>query len=132
MGGSGYEGLGFAIPINTAKEITENLIEYKYVKGRPLLGITVDTRFTEEYARQYGFPTGVLVADVHPLSGAYKAGIKIGDVITKIDQVAIKNREELDENKNRFKPGETIKLEVFRDNTYKTFEVTMSEDTGNK
>lgn len=131
MGGSGYEGLGFAIPINKAKEVTDSLMEFKYVKGRPLLGITPDTTFTEAIAKQYNVPAGVLVADVHPLSGAYKAGIKIGDIITKIDGKAIKNRTELDEIKNKYKPGETVSLEIYRDGQTKTLEVILSEDTGN-
>lgn len=131
MGGEGYEGLGFAIPINKAKEVTDSLIEYKYVKGRPLLGITPDTRFNEALAKQYNVPTGVMVADVHPLSGAYKAGIKIGDIITKIDGTAIKNRTELDDVKNKKKPGDTVNLEIYRDGKTKTVEVLLVEDTGN-
>lgn len=131
MGGEGYEGLGFAIPINKAKEITDSLMEYKYVKGRPLLGITPDTRFNETLAKQYNVPAGVLVAEIHPLSGAYKAGVQVGDIITKIDGKAVKDRTELDEVKNKHKPGDTIPIEIYRDGQTKTLNVTLSEDTGN-
>jgi len=130
LGGEGYEGLGFAIPINKAKEVTDSLIEYKYVKGRPLLGITVDTRFTEDYAKQYKVPAGVLVAEVHPLSGAYKAGVQVGDIITKVDGTAVKSKTELDNIKNKKKPGDKISVELYRDGKTKTVEVTLSEDTG--
>lgn len=131
MGGEGFEGLGFAIPINKAKEVTDSLMEFKYVKGRPLLGITPDTRFTESVAKQYKVPPGVLVADVHPLSGAYKAGIQAGDIITKIDGKEVKNRTELDEIKNKFKPGETVPLQIYRDGKTLNVQVMLIEDTGN-
>lgn len=130
LGGEGYEGLGFAIPINKAKEVTDSLIAYKYVKGRPLLGISVDTRFTEAYAKQYNVPAGVLVAEVHPLSGAYKAGIQVGDIITKVDGAAVKSKDELDNIKNKKKPGDTISVELYRDGKTKTAQVVLSEDTG--
>lgn len=131
MGGQDYEGLGFAIPINKAKEVVDNLIEYKYVKGRPLLGITPDTRFNENIAKQYNVPAGVMVSDVHPLSGAYKAGIEQGDIITKIDGKPVKDRTELDEIKNKHKPGDTIPIEIYRDGQTKTLQVKLIEDTGN-
>lgn len=130
MGGQDYEGLGFAIPMNKAKEIVDNLVQYKYVKGRPLLGITPDTRFNESVAKQYNVPAGVLVSDVHPLSGAYKAGIQQGDIITKIDGKPVVNRTELDEIKNKHKPGDTIPIEIYRDGKTLTVQVKLIEDTG--
>ena len=68
-----YEGLGFAIPINTAKEIIDDLIVEGYVRGRPKLGVYFDPRLTEERAEQLGVPMGFLVYEVEPLSGAYNA-----------------------------------------------------------
>jgi serine protease Do len=73
IGANGYEGLGFAIPINKAKEVTDSLMQYKYVKGRALLGIEADGSFTEDVAKQYDVPVGVLVKNVTPFSGAYKS-----------------------------------------------------------
>jgi len=61
IGGQGYEGLGFAIPVNKAKEITDSLIQYKYVRGRPSLGIQINSGYTKEIADRYGLPEGVLV-----------------------------------------------------------------------
>lgn len=131
IGGQGYEGLGFAIPVNKAKEVTDSLMEFKYVKGRPLLGFTPDTRFNEAVAKQYNVPAGVLVADVPPVSGAYKAGLRIGDIITKIDGKAVKDRTELDTVKNTHKPGDTVAVEIYRDGQTKTLNITLTEDTGN-
>jgi len=126
----GFEGLGFAIPINTVKEITDSLMEYTYVKGRPFLGISPDTSFDEEAAKYYNVPAGLLVREVIPFSGAYKAGIQVGDIITKFDGKAVKTLDELNGIKNTHKPGDTVKVEIYRDGETKTLDVTLTEDKG--
>lgn len=130
ISGDGFEGLGFAIPVNKAKEITDNLIEFKYVKGRPSIGISINQSFNEQIAQRYNVPAGVLVEDVMPLSGAYNAGLKRGDIITKVDGKAIKTFSELNELKNKHKVGETIKLEAYRDGETLTMDVVLGEDKG--
>lgn len=126
----GYESLGFAIPINTVKEITDNLIEYKYVIGRPYLGIYIENGYTEEVAKRNGMPAGIFVADVEPLSGAYKAGIKRMDVITKFNDVPVKTFSELEEEKNKHKPGDVVTIEIYREGKTLTVEVELGEDKG--
>lgn len=130
MGGSGFEGLGFAIPVNKAKEITDNLIEFKYVKGRPFIGISADPRFNEEVAQRYDVPNGVLVADVSPLSGAYKAGIQVGDIITKFNGQKVNSLDELNKFKNTLKPGDKVKVELYREDRTITADLVLSEDKG--
>lgn len=134
---TGYEGLGFAIPINTAKEIADNLISDGYVKGRPQLGVNIDPRYTEDIASKNNAPMGLLVADVIPLSGAYNAGVKTGDIITEFNGVAIKSFNELENQKNKFKAGDTINLKIYRISSmepikgeYLTLNVTLGEDKG--
>ena len=128
IGGDGYEGLGFAIPINKAKEITDSLIEYKYVKGRPFLGITSDPRLDEAMSKRYNVPMGILVAEVHPFSGAYKAEIKPNDIITKFNGTEVKTLEKLNELKNKFKPGDVVKMEVYRDGETLVKDVELGEE----
>lgn len=130
ISGDGFEGLGFAIPVNEAKKITDDLIEFKYVKGRPSIGISINRSFNEQIAKRYNVPAGVLVEDVLPFSGAYNAGVKRGDIITKVNGISIKTFSELEELKNQHKVGDTIKLEVFRDGTSLTLEVVLGEDMG--
>ena len=132
MGGNGFEGLGFAIPINKAKEITDSLIQYKYVKGRPNIGITIDNRFTNQIADENNVPHGVLVQSVAPLSGAYKAGIKEGDIITKFDGQKIESFNDLTDLKNKHKPGDVVKVELYRDDKTLTVDLTLSEDKTGK
>jgi Trypsin-like serine proteases, typically periplasmic, contain C-terminal PDZ domain len=127
---TGFEGLGFAIPINHAKEISQSLIDYKYVKGRPYLGVQVDNRFTADIAKANNVPAGVLVYDVTPLSAAYKAGIQKDDIITKFDGVKVTQYSDLENQKNKHKPGDVVEVEVYRynDKTTKTLKVTLDED----
>lgn len=134
----GYEGLGFAIPANIAREVADSLIESGYVKGRPQIGVSIDTRFTEEIARRNGVPFGVLVRDVSPLSAAYRAGIRAGDIITKFNGVPVTSFNELENEKNKYKAGDTVEIEIYRmpekgkpsEGTYKTVEITLDEDKG--
>ncbi|HHV98095.1 MAG TPA: PDZ domain-containing protein [Clostridiaceae bacterium] len=123
-----FEGLGFAIPINIVKEIVNDLMEYNYVKGRPFLGISSDPSYDEAAAKYYNAPVGILVAQVIPFSGAYKAGIQRGDIITKFDGKAVKTVAELNELKNKHKPGDTVKVEIYRDGETLTLDVTLTEE----
>lgn len=126
----GFEGLGFAIPINDAKAIFEDLIEYNYVRGRPFLGISPDSRFTKDVADRNRVPEGVLVYEVVPLSGAYKAGVKVGDIITEFDGMRIKNYNELVDAITAHKPGDTVELKIYRNGETITLQATLEEDKG--
>lgn len=128
---SGFEGLGFAIPSNEAKDIADKLIDHGYVTGRPLLGISPDTRYTEQVAKANNMPAGVYVKEVDLMSGAQKAGIKAGDIITKIDGKAVKNRDELDKIKNTHKVGDKVVLEIYRDGKTITLNVILTENKSN-
>ena len=125
---TGYEGLGFAIPINKANEIATSLIDYKYVKGRPYLGVSIDQRFNEEVAKQYNVPNGVLVYEVLPLSSAYKAGVQAGDIITKFDGKIVAVFLDLENQKNTHKPGDTVSIEVYRDGKTLTLTAILDEE----
>jgi len=127
----GYEGIGFAIPSNTVKEIADSLINYKYVKGRTLLGVSIDQRYNEQVAKQNNLPAGVYVQDVTLFSGAYKAGIKAGDIITKFAGQSVKSYNDLDEIKSSYKPGDTVEVEIYRNGKTQTVQVTLDEDQGN-
>lgn len=126
MVATGFEGLGFAIPVNDVKTIADQLVKNTYI-SKPYLGVSVDQRYTEELAKQNNMPAGVYVADTEMLGAAQKAGIMPGDVITKFNNKAIKSFDELEEEKNKFKPGDTVSIEVYREGTTKKFNVTLGE-----
>lgn len=125
MSGSGIEGMGFAIPINSTKTIYEQLIQYNKVK-RPYIGIS-GRDLDEETAKANNLVVGVYVISVDEFSSAEKAGIKIGDVITKIDGKEIKTMEELNEVKNAHSIGDEITLTINRSGSEKEFKLTLQE-----
>lgn len=124
---SGVEGMGFAIPSSEAKPIISDLIQYGYVKGRPVIGIS--TRDVTEYmSRSYSWPQGVQVMEVTG-EAAKNAGFKQGDIITEVDGEKISNSEDLNKIKNKHNPGDTLKMQVYKYETglTQTVEVTLSE-----
>ena len=90
---TGVEGMGFAIPINSAKSVYEQLIQYKKVK-RPYIGLT-GRDLNEETAKRNNLVEGIYVVSVDEYSAAEKAGVKSGDVIVKADGKDIKTMDEL-------------------------------------
>ena len=123
--GSGIEGISFAIPINSAKSIYTELIEYGKVK-RPYIGIgTVDV--TEQLAEYYNLPVGVYIKSIEDFSAAQKAGLKVGDIITQVDETTVTTLEELNKIKYTHSIGDTIKLKVVRDNQELDISLTLGE-----
>ncbi len=113
-GSASVEGLGFAIPINDAKIIIDDLINNGYVSGRPQIGITT-VDIDEAYSSYLGLPMGVYVRSIAENSAAEEAGIRIGDVIIGINDEAITSADELNAVKNQLKAGDTITLKIYRD-----------------
>ncbi len=126
---SSVEGMGFAIPISEAKPIIEDLIKYGYVKGRPVLGISARD-VTRDMAQRQGWPAGVQVMSTQIGSGAEIAGLEQGDIIFKADGKEVKNFDDLNKIKDSHKPGETIKLEVYKYETglNRTVQVKLTEE----
>ena len=125
LSGTGVEGVGFAIPINSTKNIYEQLIQYSKVK-RPYIGIT-GYDLDEETAKQNNLVIGIYVKSVDDFSAAEKAGIKIGDVIIEAEGKKITKMDELNEIKTEKQIGDTIKLKVSRDGKEKSVTVTLQE-----
>lgn len=125
LSGTGVEGIGFSIPINSTIEIYEQLISDGKVK-RPYIGIS-GRDIDEKTAKQYGLVEGVYVVSVEQFSAAEKAGIKPYDVITEVDGKKISNMDELNEIKNSHKIGDTVTLKVYRDKDYVDVKLTLGE-----
>lgn len=125
MSGSGIEGMGFAIPVNSAKPIYEQLIQYNKVK-RPYIGIS-GRDLDEQTAKANNLVAGVYILSIDEFSAAEKAGLKIGDVITAIDGKSITKMDELNEVKNTHNIGDEIKLKIYRNGSEKEINVTLQE-----
>ena len=128
---TGYEGLGFAIPIDTAQSVISSLKEYGYVKDRAVLGITgqyVDSMT----ARFYGYPSGGMYVASVTNPSVSEAGITQGCMITKIDDVTVDSQTAITAYLTSKKAGDTVTLEVYNGLSQQTFtaEVTLAESTG--
>ena len=121
------EGIGFAIPINDVKTVIEDLINKGFVTGRPVLGIGVVT-VDQATADQYGWPVGAYIRQVDADSSAHKAGLQVGDIITKIDGTDITTTEQVIEIKNSHKVGDTITITVVRNGG--TLDITLTLQEG--
>ena len=125
LSGTGVEGIGFAIPINSTLDIIDELIQHNKVL-RPYIGISgID--LDDSTAQRYNLVLGVYVKTVQDFSPAEKCGLQSGDVIIKADGKDIKTMEELNEIKNLHKIGETMTLTVNRNGQEKDFTVTLEE-----
>lgn len=124
--GAGTEGLGFAIPSATVKEIVDQLIRQGYVSGRPDLGITVES-LPFYYRQIWGLPACVYITEVADKSTAEEAGMLPGDVILTIDDVQVTDADSLQKILYGYSAGDTIELRVFRDQTTYRVKVTLKE-----
>lgn len=122
---TGVEGMGFAIPINSAKPIYEQLIQYNKVK-RPYIGIS-GRDLDEATAKRNNLVVGIYVASVDEYSAAEKAGMKAGDVIIKADGKEIKTMNELNAIKNTHNIGDTMTVTVNRNGKEKELTLTLQE-----
>ena len=125
LSGTGIEGIGFAIPINSTTDITSQLIEYSKVK-RPYIGIT-GMDLDEELAKANNLVVGVYVKSVEDFSSAEKAGIKPGDVIIEADGTKVTTMDDLNKIKNSHKIGDEMKIKVNRDGQERELTVTLGE-----
>lgn len=125
LSGTGVEGIGFAIPINSTLDVTSDLIEHKKVL-RPYIGLsTID--LTEEVAKANNLVVGVYVKSVDDFSAGEKAGIKAGDVIVKADGKEVKTNSELNKIRDTHKIGDEMTLTVNRNGTEKELTVKLQE-----
>lgn len=125
LSGTGIEGIGFAIPINSTTDITSQLIQYSKVK-RPFIGISgID--LDETTAKKYNLVVGIYVKSVEDFSSAEKGGLKSSDVIIEADGKSIKSMDELNEIKNSHQIGDTMKLKINRDGSEKEITLTLGE-----
>lgn len=125
LSGTGIEGIGFAIPINSTTDITSQLIQYSKVK-RPYIGIS-GMDLDEATAKRYNLVIGVYVKSVEDFSSAEKGGLKAGDVIIEVEGKSIKTMDELNDIKNSHQIGDEIKLKVNRDGNEKDITLTLGE-----
>lgn len=129
------EGIGFAIPINDALPIVEQLITNGKVTGRPMLGITGEP-IDSVLSRMYSVPTGVHILSVDPNADIASKNVVPGDIITQVNGTAVASADDISQVLDGFKPGDKVKLTIYRRSNSsvggRTFEVsvTLMSDNG--
>jgi len=121
------EGLGFAIPIDEAKPIVQELIDNGYVRGRPVIGIA-GRAVTKEDAAAYNLKVGVYVSTLTPNGPAHMAGINVGDIVVECEGEPIETVDDINDIKNKKAPGDTIKLKIYRKGQYIDISVILGEE----
>ncbi|MCL2079145.1 MAG: S1C family serine protease [Oscillospiraceae bacterium] len=121
------EGIGFAIPINDAIDIAVALIEHGYITGRPLIGVTVQT-VSSANADYFDWVVGTYVRHVNSDSAAQKAGIRLGDIITAINDDEVDSLDTLRFALRKYSAGDTATITVWRAGEIIDLTITFDED----
>ena len=127
QGGDVAEGLGFAIPVNTAQAIAEQIIEQGYF-ARPYMGVSFQP-INPAIAERYNLPAewGAYITQVEPGSPAAQAGLQENDIITKLGDITIDESHSYINSLFTYKPGDTIPLTVVRDGEEIQLQITLGE-----
>ena len=123
---SSIEGIGFAIPTKTALQIVNGLIKDGEFRGRTSIGMTVGS-IPDNAKEEYSLPSGLYVTDVTKGSGADKAGIKAGDIVTKVNGIEVTKTDEVLAIKDEYSVGDMLTLTVWRDGEILEFEVELMD-----
>lgn len=124
---SGIEGIGFAIPSTTVKEIVDQLITQGYVSGRPTLGLTGES-LSVFYQHYYRLPSGLYITHVEKASDSYEKGILEGDILISLNDVKITTMNELKAAFNGMAVGDTLTAVIYRGGQQYSVELALTED----
>ncbi len=125
-----FEGMGFAIPVNTVKEKCDKIISRKGDSGA-YFGVSVSSTYTSEVLSFYGYPSGAVVSSVADGSPAAKAGIERGDIITEFNGVKISEYTILGDALYDCEANQTVEVTIYRSGQYYQTQVTLTSDTSN-
>lgn len=112
-----YEGMGFAIPVDTVKDICDKIIS-KENDPNPYIGITLNERYTSSVLNANGFPSGAVVRSVVSGGPAEQSGIKSGDIIVEFNGVAITEYSQLSDEVSKCSPGNNVTVKIYRNGRY--------------
>ena len=128
---TGIEGLGFALPINDAVYLANDIIENGYVSGKAELGVTIADSYDSFVAQHYQMPEGAYVFSVQQGSCSETAGIQSGDVIVALDDTEIKSYSDLKIVKRNYSAGDTATVKIYRNGEYLELTIVFDETATN-
>ena len=123
---TGVEGIGFAIPTVTVKNIVSSIMSQGAVFGRSTIGITIG-EVPDMAAAHYNIPTGLYICAVADGSDAQKQGVKAGDILTKVNGEIVKTTEDVATIKNDLKVGDVMHFDIWRDGKNLEFDVKLMD-----
>lgn len=123
---TGIEGIGFAIPASTIKAVVDELISTGTVTGRPAVGITVGP-IPESAANYFDLPRGLYVSAVAPGSDAEAQGIRVGDIVTAINGVGVRETADVAEIISQYEVGAIMTFTIYRDGETLYIDVALVE-----
>ncbi len=126
-----YEGMGFAIPVKSAVEICQNIIDRKD-DPEPYVGISLSERYDASSLRYLGFPAGAVVLSVIEDSPADEAGIKRGDIITEFGDEEISDYNDFSEELKETRVGDKVKIRIYRSGSYYSTTITIASENSVK
>ena len=126
---AGVEGLGFAIPSTTVKEVVEQLVRQGYVSGRPSLGIEGEA-LSNFYQYYYRLPAGLYITHVEYGSDAYDLGIEEGDLLISLGDKRITSFDDLKSAILDYEVGDKVQAVIYRGGQQYLLELTLTEDKG--
>ena len=126
---AGVEGIGFAIPSTTVKEIVEQLLEQGYVSGRPTLGLSGEG-VSSFYQYYYRMPAGLYIEEVDSTSSAARAGIESGDILISINGIRIYTQEDISTVLYGLEVGDTVEAIIYRGGRQYSVILTLTEAKG--
>ncbi len=123
---SSIEGIGFAIPSSTAREVVNSIVRFGEVRGRPSIGITVGA-IPPEAMSQYDLPSGLYISEVQENSDAYAKGVRTGDVLTEVNHIPVTTTTDVNDIKNEYGVGDTLHFTIWRDGEILEFDVLLMD-----
>ena len=121
---SSIEGIGFAIPSTTVREVVNSIGRFGEVRGRPSIGITVGA-IPDNAKAEYALPDGLYITAVTKGSDAEAQGVLPGDILTAVNGTPVTTTEEVNEIKNQFKVGDKLHFDIWRDGEELEFDVQL-------
>ncbi|HHW45562.1 MAG TPA: PDZ domain-containing protein [Clostridiales bacterium] len=126
-----FEGMGFAIPVNTVVQICDEIIKNEN-EPTPYIGVSISTRYDAATLQMLGYPPGAVVQSVVPNGPADRCGIKRGDIITEFNGQQITGYASLNSAINACKPGDTVTVKVYRSGKIYSASLTVGANNENR
>ena len=126
---AGVEGIGFAIPSSTVRQIVNELMEQGYVSGRPSLGFT-GVALSSFYQSYFHLPSGYYIEEVAPGSPAQQVGIQSGDILVSVEDIQVSTGDDITAVLYGFAVGDSVEVVIARNNRYYEVDLELIEATG--